>query len=112
MTSKVRFTAVRLAVVIVLSFGSVLALTTPALAVPNNCSSGISYNIVGASKFWYAWGKCTSGTGYYQVHAVCYEPGGGYSFPAGPVLRVGQGQSRVACVDWHKPVDRWVTSWS
>ena len=100
------------AVVALLAFGSIVGMSGVASAVPSGCSSGIGYNVWGAARFYYAWANCTGGTGYYRVTASCYEPGGGYTFPRGPTLKVGQGQSRVACVDWHRPTGQWVTSWS
>lgn len=98
--------------VLVMLAGSLTATATPAMASPSGCGSGISSNVVGGARFWYAWGNCTSGSGNFQVTAVCYVFSPTPEFYPSAVHHVGQGEVRVACPSHIKPASQWLTTWS
>ena len=110
MIASLRNSVVKLLVLSLFLFGTLLIGASPASAAVYNCSQGISYNQFGGWTAWYGWANCRSGNGYFRVGASCPWYGS-YMTVYGPTLRPGQGQSRAACPNHVRPVGTWVNSW-
>jgi hypothetical protein len=96
----------RAAVLLVVAGGVVIGTESAALAWPTGCSSGIGFSIQ-----YYGWALCTGGTGYYQVSVGCKDGFGSPYYATGPVKKVGQGRSRLACAGGKKPTATAYISW-
>lgn len=89
--------------VAVLAVGTIGAVdTTPAFAVPANCSHGAAFRTIGAWVAWYGYAKCSSGSGKVQVAMLCPDFGSTV-YVTGPDVKV-PGESTAVCADARKPL--------
>lgn len=85
------------AVAIAASVPMVAVAAPPASAAFYNCSTGLNTANT-------AWGHCSSGSGWWQLHVTCYYWGGSTSYANGP------GSIYASCPGWSHVTSRWITT--